>query len=120
MAPKAPLLAMTRINKLHITLSLFLLSTILTGRVGMHIFHHHESSYVSKTESSSAVFVEYSETDCLLCKLDVFQEILINALLVFFFLLVFEKTDYQFLFLKLKQFLFFKNSRGPPFAIAVS
>ena len=100
---------------------------MLVSRVGIHIFHHHDSFStvksiaLKKSNSSVPLFsIYHSEPNCALCKLDAFQEILISAAFIFIFFLVFEKSVYQFLFSESLQFLFLKKSRGPPSMLSIA
>jgi hypothetical protein len=114
-------------NKIHIALSIFLLALMLVGRVGIHIFHHHET--ISNTEliafkkahpGTPILADAKSDVDCALCKLDAFQEISINALASFIFLLFFGKPFYNFLLSDLTAFSFFTKSRGPPSFVSMA
>ncbi|HWZ22677.1 MAG TPA: hypothetical protein VNW06_08490 [Cytophagaceae bacterium] len=114
-------------NKLNIVLSLSLLALMLVGRVGIHIFHHHdsfsrvESVALKKSNPSAPILSTYhSEVDCALCKLDTFQEVFSNAVTAFVFFLVFGKPVYQFLLEDSVQFLVAKKSRGPPFILSIA
>jgi len=113
-------------NKLHILISMLLLAVVLTGRVGIHIFHQHESSassaVVAKTQDSSApvLIADDSEADCLLCKLDSFQVLAIEQVLLFSFFLAVSKPAYSFLLTAFSQFSFFTKSRGPPAFASIS
>jgi hypothetical protein len=114
-------------NKLHIALSVFLLALMLAGRVGIHIFHHHESRISSelatfKQVHPSTAFLTDAENDadCAICKLDAFQEIALNAFAGFTFLLIFGKPFYRFFLSDLTFFSFFTKSRGPPSFAAIA
>lgn len=99
---------------------MLLLAVVLTGRVGIHLFHQHESaaasSLVSKTHDSSSTFLiaDDNEADCLLCKLDTFQALAIEEIVLFAFFMAAVKPVYSFLLTAFSKFSFFTKSRGPP------
>ena len=110
-------------NKLHTSFTVLLLALMLVSRVGIHVFHHHnplhsnEASKVSiVTGSLSVAASEAIDVDCLLCKLDSFQELFIEALIPFVFLTILWKPIYKGLFSTLVNFSIFSKSRGPPVA----
>jgi hypothetical protein len=114
-------------NKIHIALSVFLLALILVGRVGIHIFHHHETTSgtgqisFTKAPSENLVFTSTeSDVDCALCKLDAFQEISLSTFAGFIFLLFFAKPFYHFFLSDLTTFSFFTKNRGPPSFISIA
>ncbi|HVD96608.1 MAG TPA: hypothetical protein VNB90_00295 [Cytophagaceae bacterium] len=103
-------------NKLHIALSIFLLAILLVGRVGLHVFHHHEeTTETSKCPSGLVIHFHQEEAaDCALCKLDAFQSIdFVPAALFIFFLTVLKPVQ-RFLLTALPRFSFFVNNKGPP------
>ena len=107
--------------KIHTALSVFLLALTLVGRVGIHIFHHHEvisnteRSSFTKAHSENPVLTEAeNDLDCALCKLDAFQEFSLDTFVGFIFLLFFSKPFYHFFLSDLITFSFFTKSRGPP------
>jgi hypothetical protein len=102
-------------NKLHIAFTVLLLSIILIGRVGLHVFHHHEFAAEYKSIAGlSLSTVDNEAADCALCKLDTFQVIAIEATALFVFFLTVTKPNFYFYLSEAEQLLFFKNSRGPP------
>ena len=113
-------------NRIHIALTVFLLALMLVGRVGIHIFHHHDSTakagmYITKSASEVLPLVaeHNSEADCKVCKLDTFQALFLEALIPFVFLVIVAKPIYTLLFSDLIHFSIFSKSRGPPFSLTV-
>jgi len=105
-------------RKLHIALVISLLAVTLIGRVGIHLFHHHETTFFSNQKFSKKTLnlfsEEKSDVDCLLCKLDTFQEVIVFQIIPFVFFLYFEKCRYKFLVSTIINFSFLSKSRGPP------
>jgi hypothetical protein len=102
-------------NKIHIAISILLLTIMLVGRVGLHILHHHEFSKENKHLTGVSISAEESEAaDCALCKLDTFQDIAIGSIAIFIFIITVVKPVYHFLLATVEQFSFFAKNRGPP------
>jgi hypothetical protein len=113
-------------NKLHITVSVLLLALMMVSRIGIHIFHHHEStSSVESITLKNAVTLlpsvsDHDEADCMLCKLDSFQEILTEEILPFIFVALTGKAVYRFLLKNSLSFSFLKQNKGPPVFTSVA
>ena len=100
---------------------------MLVGRVGIHVFHHHESTAkagisIAKTagEVLPIVAEHNSEADCMLCKLDTFQALFLEVFIPFVFLVIVAKPIYTLLFSDLVHFSIFSKSRGPPFSLSIA
>lgn len=102
-------------NKIHIAISILLLAIMLVGRVGLHVFHHHEFSQENKPLAGVSISAEESEAaDCALCKLDTFQVVAIESITIFIFFITLVKPVSHFLLATIEQVSFFAKNRGPP------
>ncbi len=97
---------------------------MLIGRVGLHVFHHHEEETGGNANVLSGISLHAGQdkeaADCALCELDTFQELAIEALTVFVFFVTVVKPVHRFLLTELPQLSFFAKSRGPPSPVAVT
>lgn len=100
-------------------LSILLLALVLIGNVGLHIFHHHEAKSINKVDLSKASSddsFQETESDCLLCHLDGFQEFEHNSFIISSLLLAVNKPVFSFFVPVSESVLIFSKGRSPPVA----
>jgi len=112
-------------KKTNSVLTTLLLAILLTGNVGLHIFHHHEanlnkarvSSY-SETAAFSKITLEEQEADCLLCNLDTFQELEESSFTISLLPLTVPQSVFCFFVPASESVLIFSKGRSPPALLA--
>ena len=100
-------------------ISILLLAIVLIGNVGLHIFHHHETTSTKKidlSQVSSYDSIQESESHCLLCGIDGFQEYEHNSFVISSLLLKVNKPIFSFFIPESKSALIFSKGRSPPAA----
>lgn len=108
-------------KKVNIILASMLLTLVLTGNVGLHLFHHHEITKAGVVQHSGSAKGDFSiqeqEADCLLCHLDAFQDQTCVSYSVSSLSITLLKPDFCFFVPASASVSISKKGRGPPVSV---